>query len=397
MSLYTVADLKSSIEPKLHDQSLNKMAGSFYDKIDESVRNMLLALDIRELKRYVDIQNAVHQDVHTYVSPDDINGDRAITIRPIQGGILRDKVYKSQEEEMTLSGNTNLFAFDYVSGIKTLKLQAKVSSPSTLVNESDDLTDNGTWAIISGASGLQQDKVQYISSSASVRFTLSAGTTASVDVTDFDAVDLTLYSDNGGSMFAWLYLPADTVSNVTPVTSIQLRWGQNAANYKAVTVTRAHDASVFKVGWNLVRFDFDLTGSTGFPTDVDVRYMRFVFTYTAISGGIVARIDQVTARQGAQWELGYYSNAMFKDAVTGELKDKPDSDTDIILLEKDSFNVLFHDLSEVLAQEIQGEDSAFDVKYWQGKKKDSYDMYKLKYPSEAKAKKSTYYRQFRPR
>jgi hypothetical protein len=397
MSLYTVADLKSSIEPKLHDQSLNKMAGSFYDKIDESVRNMLLALDIRELKRYVDIQNAVHQDVRTYVSPDDINGDRAITIRPIQGAILRDKVYKSQEEEMTLSGNTNLFAFDYISGIKTLKLQANVSSPSTLVNESDDLTANGTWSIVSGASGLEQDKVQYISSSASVRATLSAGTTASIDVTNFTAVDLTLYSDNGGSMFAWVYLPADTISNVTPVTSVQLRWGQNSTNYKAVTVTRAHDASVFKVGWNLVRFDFDLTGSTGFPTDVDVRYMRFVFTYTAITGGITVRIDQVTARQGSVWELGYYSNAMFKDAVTGALKDKPDSDTDIILLEKDSFNVLFHDLSEVLAQEIQGEDSAFDVKYWQNKKKDSYDMYKLKYPSEAKAKKSTYYRQFRPR
>lgn len=396
MSLYTVADLKSSIEPKLHDQSLNKMAGSFYDKIDESVRNMLLALDIRELKRYVDIQNAVHQDVHTYVSPDDINGDRAITIRPIQGGILRDKVYKSQEEEMTLSGNTNLFAFDYISGIKTLKLQLNVSSISTLMNEADSLTDNGTWAIISGASGLQQDRVHYISSSASVRFALSAGTTASIEVTNFSAVDLTNYVDDG-SLFAWLYLPADTVSNVTPITSIQLRWGQDATNYKAITVTRAHDASVFKVGWNLVRFDYNQSGTTGAPTDTGVNYMRFIFTYSAIASSLTARIDQVTARLGAQWELGYYSNAMFKDALTGALKDKPTSDTDIILLEKDSFNVLFHDLSEVLAQEIQGEDSAFDVKYWQNKKKDSYEQYKLKYPSEAKAKKATYYRQFRPR
>lgn len=396
MSLYTVSDLKSSIEPKLHDQSLNKMAGSFYDKIDESVRNMLLALDIRELKRYVDVQNAVYDDVHTYVAPDDINGDRAVTIRPIQGGILRDKVYKSQEEEMTLSGNTNLFAFDYVNGIKTLKLQANVASASTLINEADDLTANGTWSIISGASSLQQDKVQFISSSASVRFTLSAGTTASIDVTNFTAVDLTNFA-NDGSLFAWLYLPADTISNVTPVSSIQLRWGQTSSNYKAITVTRAHDASVFKVGWNLVRFDYNQSGSTGSPTDTDVRYMRFIFTYTAISGGIVARIDQVTARQGAKWELGYYSNAMFKDATTGALKDKPTADTDIILLEKDSFNVLFHDLSEVLAQEIQGEDAAFDVKYWQNKKKDSYEQYKLKYPSEAKAKKSSYYRIFRPR
>jgi hypothetical protein len=48
----------------------------------------------------------------------------------------------------------------------------------------------------------------------------------------------------------------------------------------------------------------------------------------------------------------------------------PTADNDVVLLEKDSVNLLLYELCELVAQELQGEDSSFDLKYWQNKNKE---------------------------
>jgi hypothetical protein len=47
---------------------------------------------------------------------------------------------------------------------------------------------------------------------------------------------------------------------------------------------------------------------------------------------------------------------------------------------------------EIIAQEMQGEDSGFDLKYFIKKKEDAYRQYQTKYPSESKKKQVVYYR-----
>ncbi len=105
--------------------------------------------------------------------------------------------------------------------------------------------------------------------------------------------------------------------------------------------------------------------------------------------------DLEVLNTGVSYVISYYSVNLFKDSETDALKDKPTSLDDIILLEKDTLNVLLYELAELVAQEMQGEDSSFDLKYWQIKKKNVWDQYGRRYPSEAKPKQQKYYRPFK--
>lgn len=107
--------------------------------------------------------------------------------------------------------------------------------------------------------------------------------------------------------------------------------------------------------------------------------------------------DPGATEDNVTYIIGFYSINIFKTLVDTEyvLVDKPVSLDDIVLLEKDSINVLAYELAELIAQELQGEDSSFDLKYWQIKKKNVWDMYGRRYPSEAKPKQVRYYRPFK--
>ena len=393
MTQYLVSDLINSIQGKMHDQTTNKLVGNIYDKIDDAVRNILMFVDLKEAKRYVPLETALYADVNRYLCPNDINGDRVLTIRPISNAYIANKFRKTSEEEVVLGKEDYTFAVNYDSGAKFLQINRDVTTQMELLNEMDSLTLNGAVSISGDTSELAEDTTNFVSSEASVRFKMNTGGTSGIlDVDGFQAVDLTAYSDEG-AVFALVDLPSIN-TGTTPITSITLRVGQDISNYREVTVTRPHDSNRFRAGLNMVRFDLrKATNVVGSPTYTGTDYLRLIFTAaTPLPEAIYINVDQITVRKGTSYELGYYSINLFKDYTTGELKDKPTADNDIVLLEKDSINLIIYETMEIIAQEMQGEDSVVDLKYFQGKNKAIRDQYKLKYPSETKKKTTFYYR-----
>lgn len=393
MSQYLVSDLMSALEGKIHDQSLNKIQGNIHDKIDEAARNILLAFDLKETKRYIPLQTAVYPDVSTYVAPDNMKGESILTIRKLELGqsSVRTRFTRSSSEEIVLGKQDYMFAVDFNNGIKTLQLNVDDTADFALLNEFDSLTANGTVTVGGTASNPEIDVNTFVSTGASVRAKLAlAGTSGTVIITGMTTVDISDYE----SLFAWVNLPASN-NNKTPITEVKLRFGTDASNYYELSATKAHDSNQLKPGLNLLRLDLASRTQTGLPSLSSISYLRYEFIYPAQAADIYVNIDQLTARDGAQYEIGFYSDLLFKDSDTGELKDKPTKDNDILLLEKDSVNLLLYELCEIVAQEIQGEDSSFDVKYWQGRNKETRQQYGLRYPSEAKKKKQVYYRLFK--
>lgn len=395
MTQYLVSDLINAIAAKMHDQTTNKLVGNVYDKIDEGARDMLLEIDIKEAKRYVPLESAIYSDVTKYLCPQDMNGDRAISIRPLVDRYAGNKFRKTSEEEVVLGKEDYTFAVNYDNGIKYLEINRDVTEQMELLNEMDSLTENGTVAIAGDTSELSLDTTNFVSEDASVRFKmLSAATSGIVEVAGFTAVDLTEYADEGAVM-ALIYLPTIDGST-TPITSIYLRVGQDNSNYRQINVTRPHDSTSFRPGWNLVKFSLNkVSVTTGSPTYTGTDYVRLILNSSALSEDIYINVDQITVRKGTAYELGYYSINLFKDYTTGALKDKPTADNDIVLLEKDAINLLINATMEVIAQEMQGEDAAMDLKIFSSRKTKSYDSYKMKYPSETKKKQTNYYRPFR--
>jgi hypothetical protein len=202
----------------------------------------------------------------------------------------------------------------------------------------ESITNNGVVTITGDSSSLSLDKTNFVSGSASVRFKiLSTGVTSALNVTDYAPLDITEYA-NEGSIFALINFP--TLDNyTTPINSISIRFGQDNSNYKQITVTRPHDSSTFKFGWNLVRFDLNKSDiEVGTPTYTNTKYLSLIFNSNVINKDLYINVDQITVRKGDAYQLGYYSVNIFKDYNTGALKDRPTSDTDIVLLEKDSIN-----------------------------------------------------------
>lgn len=230
MTQYTVQHLMSRLEGKIHDQSLNKLPGSIYDKIDEAAQNILLKFDPKETKQYI-VLSEVTPGSKIYTAPSNLKGNSIITLKKSYDAGVTYNPYMtglSSEEEVSYNSTEYEIAVDYNSGTKTI------------------------------------------------------------------------YFKNNDII------------------------------------------------------------------DPNIKY-----------------------------KMGYYSDQIFKDSVSLELKDYPTSAEDIILLEKDTVNVLFYELCELVAQELQGEDSSFDLKYWQNKKKVIWEEYRLRYPSESKKKQNKYYKPFK--
>lgn len=390
MTQYLVSDLMSALEGKIHDQSLNKLQGNVHDKIDEAARNILLAFDLKETKRYVPLTTAIYPDVSRYVAPDNMKGESLLTLRKIEldSNSLRTRITRRSAEEVVLGKEDYDVAVDFNNGIKTLELNVEDTTEFVLLNELDSLTANGAVTASGTASLISIDSNTYISSDASVRAKLSAlGGSGIITVTGMTAVNISSYE----SLFAWVNLPTLT-NNTTQVTSVNIRFGTDASNYFEITATKPHDSNSFKPGFNLVRYDLSSRTQVGVPVLTSITYLRYEFVHSTQTSDSYINVDQTSARNGYEYEIGFYSDLLFKDATTGALKDKPTADNDVVLLEKDSVNLLLYELCELVAQELQGEDSSFDLKYWQNKNKEIRTQYGLRYPSEAKKKQVKYYR-----
>lgn len=376
---YLFSDLKVDLQRKIHGKSLVKISGP-EELAYEAARNVLLMIDPHETRRVAYVENGLYEDIYRYVTPADIKGDKIIDIRPQTDRGYSDKFSHVFEKEFDM--NRNDFSYDVVmeSGVKYLTASRGVGYRYVL-NTLNSITGNGAWSVTNGT-GLIADTLTKFQGQSSLRFTSSA-TGSYIENSTMTSVDISNIK-NIGALFVPIFIPSGAT-----ITSLSLRWGSSSSNYYTQTATSAHDATTFKQGWNIVRFDWAGATPTGTPVDTAINYLRLTLNYTGTPLSSFY-VDQITANLARLYEIVYYSKYLFR-SIAGVWKEKPTADDDIINLDTESYNLLLYETVFLAAQEIQGEDSSFDVAFFEKQRDRVFKEYKAQHKSEVIKQSQQYY------
>lgn len=380
----TVGTFKSKLEGKLHGTTLARVAG-VYAKIGEAAGRVLARVDPYNTKKRYTIENAIYDKVYNYTAPSDLKGtSKIIDIRPIGDRSTHDNIMGRYGREFDIKKDTDTVSVEVLSGVKTLRLSKQLTE-RTVLHQCDSLTANGTVTGSGDVENLTTDTLNYISGDSSIKFGLSGSTgtgiltfalDSTIDISDLDDV---------GALFEWLRFP-----DSTRLTSVTLRWGNDASNYWEETATAAHDRSFVSNAWQLIGHEWGSATEVGTPDADYVDWVQVQVNYTAGTALTGVYLDNITASLGEVWEMIYYSNCLFTDATGNTWKTIPTADTDIVMLDDEHASLLVYEMMLVLAQELQGESMANDYKYFYNelyrtddKNPGMYEMYAMQNPSEA--------------
>jgi len=377
----TISDFKVDLQGAIHGASLNKVQG-VDQVIYRAAGDLLLDIDPIETRRISPLSPALFDQVFDYVVPSDLKGKKVIDIRPQVSRGLNDSFSQRQSKEFDLYKAENAFSVQHNTGVKSIRI-AKSTTPGSSLNEMEDTDDNGTWAIGGTASSLAQDTINRVSGGASLRFTATGAGAGFIENSTMAQVDLSTHK-NQASLFIFLFIP--TVANLT---SVNLRWGSDSSNYYDRTVTSAHPSNTFVQGWNLLRFDWDGASVTGAPVDTAIDYLRVTVNHTATDNNY--RVDNIVSILPTIFEIEYYSKFLFRDS-DGNWQETIDDDSNFINLDTESYNLLLNKTMILLAPQLQGVDSGFDLNFYLAEYQRGIARYTDQYKSEAQKPQSIYYR-----
>lgn len=381
---YAISTLKTDLQSMLHNTSLNKIQ-DVNGLINRGARTVIQDIDPSETIRISQISGQLFDDVYDYSAPADLKGSKVIDIRPQVNRGQNDNFSRQWSERFDLKKEieNNKFSIRYNTGTKSYRIKKKLTSGKVL-NDFNDITSNGTWAVGNDADNLAQDKVNKVSGNASLRFDLDGSTTDGyLENSTFAAVDLS-EEENISSLFLWVYIP-----DPSTMTSVNLRWGDDSSNYWADTVTSTHEGLSFLTGWNLLRFDWEGASETGTPTASSVNYARVTVNYDGTATQNF-RCDNLIVRVGQIWENEYYSKFLFSNS-SGTFQETVTDDSDVANLDTDSYNILLIKCAELAAHQQQAENSSFDISIFKTDYIKAVRKYNLNNPSQAIKGKSNYY------
>jgi hypothetical protein len=377
---------------KYIDIRLEKIKEDFYINLGFCSRNhsgikvapekFLEDIDFYETKVIEQIANAVYSDVYDYSLPSDLKGNKIIDIRPQTGRKSTDNAISTYGVEFDRHKRNQNFTIKDNKLVRTLRFNSGLSNQN-VIHTADSITDNGTWTVGDDGANLTLDTQNYISGSGSLNFdTTGTGTTVSIQNTTLTAVDLQDLEDKG-AFFVWVYMPAVT-------TNATLIWGDDLTTaYWSDTITTPQNGS-FQVGWNLLRFDWNGATKTGTPDSSAISALKLSMTYDG-SADTDYRVDNFVASLGEIYEIEYYSKYLFRTSG-GTWQEETSDTSDIINLESEGYNVFLYKCLELVAPQIQAEDSGFDYQLYEKKYLEAKRRYLAKYKSEIIKPKTYYYR-----
>jgi len=371
--MYTISNLKDDVVAQLHNTSINKFQ-NFYGAVNRAARQIQADADLFETERTSQITNAIYDRVYDYALPSDLKGNKIINITP--QATSADNMLQKNNQEFSIYRQDKTYNVQFNSGVKTIKLSA---SQSTGIQIGQD----GTWVASDDAENVSEDSQYRLSGSYSTKFDLSgAGTDGAIINTTFTSSDLETH-ENVSALFMWLYIPDSSI-----MTSVELQWGTDNANYWDRTATEGHSED-FLNGWNLIRFDWNGATENGTPDSSDISYLKIVVNYDG-TADTDFRLDSIISKLGNIYDINYYSKYLFQSSA-GVWKENVNDDEDIVNLDTDSYNLLTYKVAEVLAMQQQGESSGFDVAYYVENYQRALAQYKRTYKSKINKIVDIYY------
>lgn len=350
MPSYTYSNLKTAVNNKIHNKI--GVVQDVRSILNEGVRDVVSEIDLRSTIRRASLSPNLFDDVFQYAAPSDLKDDAIIDIRA--------QVHRSKSEQWELTtpydfdtrknDNENLVAVRREGLVDKLLIAATVNDNSITISSLDSVTENGaSWTAVGDAENLRQDADNYVKGAASIRYDIGSGatTTAGIQHTSLPAVDLTNYEAEA-SAFVWVNL-----SNASDITNFILRLGSSTSDYWQMTSTSTNESTMFAVGWNLLRFDFNGKTTVGTVTTTSIDYASIFMTKAV---GKVSqtdfRFDHIIVSRGKIYDIPYYSKYAWQSS-TGTYKENSTVDTDYLNVDTTEFNLIVNKCSELAAEDVR--------------------------------------------
>lgn len=345
----TLAQLKADITPMLKGTSLRQI-GDFYGTAAKASNRMVSRIDTNETRRTMTLASPFYGNQQDYVMADDYK--RMIDIRPqtIWRGPGNSNFGQTSPRQFRQRLAWNSFSVGWNSMIRTLRAQVLPDGNCTMLDTFDGPSANGLWVASADASGLYTEPLNYIQGNGALGMNLSGitGVGTIINSTVPSALDLSSYLNEDAS-FIFLYIPTGYSSRFT---SLALSRGDNALNYRTVTVTTRADGTAFQDGWNALLNPWWTGNNTGSPTNTLNTYRIVSIAYTAGTPINGVLLDSWTNDLGKQYEMEYYSEYMFRSS-TGTWKAVPTDDSDLVNVGPNSYEILKTEMMIDITQEIR--------------------------------------------
>jgi hypothetical protein len=364
MSFITISTFKAKLTSKLHGASLAKIGNSaLYEKMREAAVNMLARIDPPDTIELYRIQNAIYDRIYNYTCPTDIKSFHHIAdLRPISPRSQNDEISDTSTRSFDIRKEKNTMAIEDINGVKTLKISKKINSSPILLTEMDSFSTipsvaQPTFTFSGDITSPVIDTLDYVSGFGALSFGLSGATGQGVITIALPyGIDLSKLL-NIGQLFAWLEFP-----NATRFTNVNLKWGTDLSNYYNNTATVPQGrAGVDTNAWDLMPFPWVTATPVGAPDPANIKYL--VITLNYVSGAALAfcKLDSIVAQLGQAYEMKYYSQNLYADAITGVLKEAPSADGDTIQIDPMGINILLYETLRLISQELKGINAASDL------------------------------------
>lgn len=342
-----IDDLKSQLARKFRGASLDDVQGlSDFTLFGEAASNVLSEIDPYETVRLH--RFSLFADVPDYGPPSDLKGKKVIDPRP-QDGRAGEEYSQTFTKEFDRDREIGKVSVEIMDGVKVLRVNG-AGEASQRVDQTQATTE---WAASGGATGLELDEVIRLDNSDTLRVDLGAaggyieagvaGTMTQVDIDDMLLI---------GSFFRKIYIP--TAANAAAITSVSLRIGSSSGAYH--TIAGAPHLGSYRVGVNLIRFDWADRVATGSPDFTATDYERLTFVTTAAIADL--RIAPMNCKLPLPYETPYYSNCLFTNAAGTTWLTTPTVDTDVVLLEEEAKNIFFYECCKLVAEDLSLDDEA---------------------------------------
>ena len=373
----SITQRKENLSARLHGGTLNRVR-NIEALFERSANTLLSKIDPIDTIRTIPLTSTVHDDVYNYTLPSDYK--KIIDLYPQDNRQSYDTGKRRMAEKFDLiKGIRNkVISIEGSEGSKVIRVNWR-SRQGKVLNAMNSLTANGTWSVVGSATGLALDTITKYSGNGSIRFDLVA-TGDGIQNTGMTAVDLT-DEDEVADVFYEVYIKS--AADLAKLTSVTLIWGNDVttAYWTSVAQTAQADGTAFKVGWNILKTPWSTATETGTVAPATTDSAKLTVAATGAITDI--RVDNIIFSIGRNFDIKYYSKFLIKN-TSGTWITRTTSDDDTVVLDNDAINILLlEDLIEA-AQQVEGQDSTFDINYARMELETLYRRYKAEYPSQAK-------------
>jgi len=332
--IYTYAQLKGRI-----NAGIKGKIGVLVDAretINQVVREVVGDMDMRSCRRKTALTPNLFSNVFEYASPSDMKSNAIIDIQDQTDRHQKDYNLVTFEQ-FGRRQDTDTIAIDDSDLIKKILVNAQVSDKSITIASLDALTSGGgTWSAVGDATNVIADSDDYVRENASLKYDIGSGatTTAGIQNTSLNNVDMTDYLGGNGAVFVWAY-----ITSTTNLTNFILKIGTDTSNYYSKTTTTASDGTAFRTGWNLLRFDLASLTEIGSVTDATVTYVSIYMTKTAGKINETSyRFDGLYLKKGEKNNVIYYSKYGWQNS-SGTYIENSTADSDLLNADTDEFDL----------------------------------------------------------